>query len=140
MTLKLTPEQQTLIQAAHNAKEQSYSPYSGLQVGAALLASDGRTFTGCNVENASYSACICAERTAMSHAVSQGVRKFSSIAIVSSGPAILTACGVCLQFMSEFAPDLEMLLANNDNSQVHRTSLNEQFTSPPNLEHIRRHQ
>ncbi|MBR4279371.1 MAG: cytidine deaminase [Clostridia bacterium] len=107
-----------LIKMAENAANNAYSPYSGFKVGAALLARDGRVFCGCNIENGSYSATICAERVAMTKAVSEGVREFESIAIVGgiddfSKPCM--PCGVCRQFISEFCGgDFRLIFKNND--------------------------
>ncbi|MCR5216065.1 MAG: cytidine deaminase [Lachnospiraceae bacterium] len=97
---------QELIVASLAARKNSYSPYSHYRVGAALLSGDGRVFGGCNVENASYPACICAERTAMVKAVSEGVKDFAAIAITGGSEEIPTdyayPCGVCRQVMGEF--------------------------------------
>lgn len=104
-------EDRELIRAALEARKRSYSPYSHFQVGAALLAGDGRVFTGCNIENASYSATNCAERTAFFKAVSEGARDLRSIAIVGGAQgqepsALCPPCGVCRQVMMEFCiPD-----------------------------------
>ncbi len=109
-----------LIEEALKARTFSYSPYSGFQVGAALLAEDGQIFTGCNIENASYTPSNCAERTAFFKAVSQGVRGFEAIAIVG-GPKeeetldYCTPCGVCRQVMMEFCnPEtFQVIVARN---------------------------
>lgn len=90
-----------LIKAAKQAQALSYSPYSGFKVGAALLCKSGKVYTGCNIENASFSATVCAERTALFKAVSEGEREFSAIAIVGSTD-LCFPCGVCRQVMSEF--------------------------------------
>lgn len=95
-----------LIQIAQEALQFSYSPYSKFRVGAALLAEDGRVFTGCNIENAAYSPCICAERTAFAKAISEGVRRFKAIGVVCESAPGSWPCGVCRQFMSEFGPNL----------------------------------
>ncbi len=98
-----------LFQEAVLASENSYSAYSEFHVGAALLADDGQIFTGCNIENASFSLTICAERTAVFKAVSEGVTKFRAIAVAGSSgrdfsnPCI--PCGACLQVLSEFCDD-----------------------------------
>lgn len=97
----------SLIESALRAREISYSPYSGYQVGAALLTEDGAVYTGCNIENAAYSPTNCAERTAFFKAVSEGKRKFHAIAIVggNKGKEITGyayPCGVCRQVMMEF--------------------------------------
>lgn len=99
-----------LIKEAIDAREQSYSPYSHFAVGAALLAKDGRVFKGCNIENGAYGPSICAERTAIFKAVSEGVKEFDRIAVLG-GPAgenissYCPPCGVCRQVMSEFCKD-----------------------------------
>ncbi len=99
-----------LIQAAKQAMVTAYAPYSGYHVGAALLCADGTIYTGCNVENASYGATICAERTAFCKAVSEGKRDFTAIAIVGGkdrtpSEAVCSPCGVCRQVMREFCKD-----------------------------------
>ena len=96
-----------LIETAIEARKNSYSPYSHYRVGAALLASDGQVFSGCNIENAAYTPTNCAERTAFFKAVSEGIRDFTAIAIVGSpeGDEITQysyPCGVCRQVMMEF--------------------------------------
>ncbi len=102
-----------LIAKAIKAKELSYSPYSKFSVGAALLTADGKIYTGCNIENASFSPTVCAERTAFIKAVSQGEREFSAIAIVGDTDYI-TPCGVCRQFISEFCnKDFKIICAKD---------------------------
>lgn len=98
------------MRLARAALRHAHSPYSGVRVGAALLAADGRVFTGCNVENASYGLTICAERTAVARAVSEGARRFAAIAIASSTKEPLMPCGACRQTLQEFAPDLRVLV------------------------------
>ncbi len=106
-----------LAAAAIEARSASYSPYSGFAVGAALLAEDGRVFTGCNIENAAFSPTVCAERVALFKAVSEGARSFKALA-VSGGPAgkapasLCTPCGVCRQALSEFCrPGMPVICA-----------------------------
>ena len=106
--------EQNLVQKALEARKQSYAPYSGFHVGAALLCSDGTVYTGCNVENASYPCAICAERTAAVKAVSEGHRDFEAIAVAGSADEICTPCGLCRQFLYEFAPRLRVLCAGAD--------------------------
>ena len=106
-----------LINLAKEATKNSYSPYSKFKVGCALLAKDGRVFCGCNIENSSYSATICAERVAMSKAISEGATEFQKIAIVGgeddfSNPCM--PCGVCRQFISEFCKGDMLFLFEND--------------------------
>ena len=92
----------TLIRMASAAAKKAYCPYSKFRVGVALLTSNGKIFTGCNVENASYGLTICAERAAFSAAVAAGHRKFKAIAIVANGTSVPYPCGACRQVMSEF--------------------------------------
>ncbi|MDE7295385.1 MAG: cytidine deaminase [Oscillospiraceae bacterium] len=94
-----------LMRTAEEMSERAYAPYSGFKVGAAILSDDGRVFTGCNVENGSYGCCICAERTAAVKAVSEGALKFRAAAVANAGGGLTYPCGICLQFMSEFAED-----------------------------------
>ncbi len=109
---------ETLMQAARQAREQAYCPYSQFAVGAALLCRDGSIYTGCNVENGSYSLGICAERTAFCKAISDGRRQFTAIAVcggkVGTAPdAVTPPCGACRQVMAEFCDDaFEIVLAD----------------------------
>ncbi len=103
-----------LLEIADKAMENAYAPYSKFKVGAALLCSDGTVFTGCNIENASFGATNCAERTAIFKAVSEGYRDFEAIAIVSSGGGETYPCGICRQVMGEFAPKLRIILRNEN--------------------------
>ncbi len=102
-----------LVQMALDAQKNSYSPYSKYKVGAALLCEDGSVFTGCNIEVASYPCGICAERTAASKAISEGHIKFKKIAITGSSEITCTPCGMCRQFLYEFAPSLTLLCSDN---------------------------
>lgn len=106
-----------LLEAAKNAAKNSHCKYSGFRVGAALLTADGRVFTGCNIENVSYSLTVCAERTAVFKAVSEGVTEFKAIAIVGSSNGDFSKrcvpCGACLQVLSEFCGgDLAVILSD----------------------------
>ena len=108
-----------LVERAFAMLERSYVPYSHFPVGAALECADGTVFTGCNVENAAYGSTICAERTAVVKAVSEGHRgDFVRIAIVGSSTDYCWPCGACRQFLFEFAPDLECLVARGDHAYV----------------------
>ena len=91
-----------LVAKAKEALENSYSPYSHFAVGAALLSTDGQVFIGCNIENSSYGAAICAERTAAVKAVSEGAKHFKAIAVVCSTGEYAYPCGICRQFVGEF--------------------------------------
>ena len=103
------PDDGDLIAVARVAQENAYSPYSKVCVGAALVAADGRVFTGCNVENASLGLTQCAERAALSRAVAEGVRRFSAVVITSSFDDPLMPCGACRQVLREFAADLRVV-------------------------------
>ena len=98
-----------LIHKAIAAREFAYAPYSNFCVGAALLTKSGKIYTGCNVENAGYSATNCAERTAFFKAVSEGAREFTAIAIASRDAAPWP-CGACRQVLNEFAPNIRVLV------------------------------
>ncbi len=105
-------ELHTLISTAIAAAERAYIPYSHYPVGAALRATDGQVFTGCNIENASYPATICAERTALVKAVSEGVREFECIVVATRNAG--SPCGICRQMMYEFAPEMRLLIVDFD--------------------------
>ena len=102
-----------LVAKAKEAMQFSYSPYSKFKVGAALLASDGRVFTGCNIENASYGATNCAERTAVFKAVSEGATEFSAIAVAAE-KAMPWPCAICRQVLNEFAPNIRVIVVWGD--------------------------
>ena len=102
-----------LLDQAKSASEKAYAPYSGYKVGAALLCTDGTVFTGCNVENASYSLTICAERNAVFQAVASGHREFLALAIYVDGEMLFPPCGACRQVLAEFNPNLQILYANH---------------------------
>ncbi len=116
---------QELADLAWEARKNAYAPYSKFPVGAALLCGDGTVFTGCNVENAAYGSTICAERTALVKAVSQGRRDgFQAIAIVGGGDTPCWPCGACRQMLAEFAPGLRVIAAGGD-GVLHRAALDE---------------
>ena len=117
-----------LITKAIDSMQNSYSPYSEFKVGAALLTAEGEVYTGCNVENASYSMTICAERTAFLKAVSDNKRSFSKLAIIAGKHGVVSdytsPCGACLQVIREFCDDdFEIILAkSNDDYKVYKLS------------------
>jgi len=110
-----------LIEAALDARKYSYSPYSNFKVGAAVLASSGKIYTGTNIENASFPATICAERVAFTKALSEGEKDLRAVAITSSYDEFVFPCGVCRQFMVEFNPQLTVILAvSKDKYEIHK--------------------
>ena len=113
-----------LSSLAIKAREDSYSPYSGVRVGAALLAKSGKIYTGCNIENAAFSPTVCAERVAFFKAISEGERQFSAIAVVGGKrqdpPSFCAPCGICRQVMAEFCDsDFRILLGNSDKLEAY---------------------
>ncbi|KAF7313232.1 Cytidine deaminase [Mycena kentingensis (nom. inval.)] len=108
-------QRDSIIQAAFQAKSNSYSPYSAFPVGAALLAADGTIYKGANIENASYGGTICAERTALVKAVSEGTKSFIALAVTTNVADAISPCGFCRQFIREFCPqDMPILLIPGD--------------------------
>ncbi|KZV60420.1 cytidine deaminase [Peniophora sp. CONT] len=106
-----SPDRQRLIEAAISAKDGSYSPYSKFRVGAALLSADGQIIKGANIENASYGATVCAERTALVKAISEGTKDFVALVVTSDVDDIISPCGICRQFIRELcAFDMPILL------------------------------
>jgi cytidine deaminase len=102
-----------LIERAKEARIAAHAPYSSFEVGAALVSTDGRVFTGCNIENSAYGLSMCAERVAIFKAVSEGAREFTKIAVVTDTESLTPPCGCCRQMIWEFASDgTEVILAN----------------------------
>ncbi len=114
-----------LLALARSAREQAYAPYSNFLVGAALLTRDGRRFSGCNVENASYGLCNCAERTALFNAIAAGCRPgdFAAIAVVADTDAPVSPCGACRQVMAELCGDAMPVLLANLRGDTEQTSV-----------------
>ncbi len=100
-----------LMRAALEARENAYAPFSGFRVSAAVEDENGRVFTGCNVENATYGLTVCAERVAIWKGVSEGARRFRRL-VVAAGPKLATPCGACRQILWEFGGDMEVTLVN----------------------------
>jgi cytidine deaminase len=100
-----------LLRQAWETRDHAYAPYSNFAVGAALLSTDGRIFTGCNVENLSYGLTICAERVAVGSAIAAGTRDFLALVVVADTAIPISPCGACRQVLSEFG-DFPILLAN----------------------------
>lgn len=129
---------QELVQAAFAMHKFSYVPYSNFPVGAALLCEDGTVFTGCNVENAAYGPTICAERTALVKAVSEGrTSGFKALAIAGTGEDYCWPCGVCRQMLIEFAPDLKILVARGDGA-YQTTTLDQLLPHSFSPEHLKK--
>lgn len=110
---------QQLIEFALAVRRKAYAPYSKFLVGAALMTTDGTVFTGCNVENASYGLCICAERNVICAAVSAGYQSFQTI-VVAAVP-LATPCGACRQFLTEFGSEIEVISVNADQPRETKT-------------------
>ncbi len=106
-----------LVKHAVDARRNAYCPYSKIEVGAALQARDGRIFTGCNVENASFGMTWCAERTALVKAISEGSKDFLTMAVATSLPRAIMPCGACRQVLHEFAPDMRIIVVGSDGAR-----------------------
>ena len=107
-----------LILEAKKALKFAYAPYSHFKVGAALLTKSGKVYTGCNIENASYGATNCAERTAIFKAISEGEKEFEKMAVVSSKNIHTFPCGICRQVMAEFMPEGEVVFEDTRSIRV----------------------
>jgi cytidine deaminase len=101
-----------LINIAKRFKQKAYAPYSKFKVGAAILCRGGEVFGGCNIENASYGLTICAERCAVANAISKGKKDFIKICVVTDSEKFVYPCGACRQFLSEFNPDMEVIVCS----------------------------
>ncbi len=106
-----------LIDAAREVRERAHAPFSGFKVGAAIEDENGRVFTGCNVENATYGLSVCAERSAVLKAISEGAGKLKRIAVIADTDVLTPPCGACRQILWEFCGDAELILANLDGKQ-----------------------
>lgn len=114
-----------LLTLARTMRSKAYAPYSGYHVGAVVKCADGRVYTGCNIENASYGACLCAERAAIAAAVCDGNTQFLKIAISGSGVGLCTPCGICRQVIFEFSPDC-LVICGRENGSRSDDSVNRQ--------------
>jgi cytidine deaminase len=115
-------DRHTLVQQALAARKMAYVPYSKFPVGAALLSESGKVYLGCNIENAAYSLCNCAERTALFKAYSEGDLRYTAIAVVADTPNPVSPCGACRQVMAELCPpDMKVILANTKGDVMETT-------------------
>ena len=105
-----------LVAHAAAMRERAVAPYSHYHVGAALLGRNGKVYGGCNIESAAYPATLCAERAALACAVADGCTDFEKLAVIASGEALCTPCGICRQLLYEFAPDMAVLCCRGDQS------------------------
>jgi len=126
--------EQLLFDAAIEARKNAYAVYSGFKVGASVLTEDGQIFTGCNIENASFGATICAERVAIGAALSAGCRTIRTLLVVADYNQPISPCGICRQVIAEFGPEAVVLMANTK-GQIQSTSIDQllplQFVLPP---------
>lgn len=112
-----------LIEEAKKGRELAYVPYSKFQVGAAVLTENGSVYRGCNIENAAYSMCNCAERTALFKAYSEGERNFTMLAVIADTDQPVTPCGACRQVISELCPKDMKVILSNLKGNVHETTV-----------------
>jgi len=128
MSLALSPELERLIALAREVQKRAYAPYSRFLVGAALETRSGKLFSGCNVENATYGATICAERGAIMQMVAAGERELVRVAVVTDAPEPAMPCGICRQVLVEFGTDVEIACAVPSGVRV--LTLRELFPEP----------
>lgn len=126
---------QSLLEKAEEARKKSYSPYSRYPVGAALMAKDGTIYAGCNVENVSYGAALCAERNALGSAVADGQRDFTAIAIIGSHEDYTMPCGICRQVLSEF--HVPLIICGKSSKDYRTYTLGELFPSSFRAEELK---
>lgn len=114
-----------LVNQAIEARKQAYTPYSHFQVGAAVLTANEKVYLGCNIENASYGLCNCAERTAIFKAISEGEKEIAAIAVVGDTEGPISPCGACRQVIAEFATEDTIIILANLKGDVRETSIQE---------------
>lgn len=124
---RITAEDERLIGRAKEARLLAHAPYSNFDVGAALLSSDGRVYTGCNIENSTYGLTMCAERVAIFKAVSEGVREFSKVAVVADFSNPTPPCGCCRQMIWEFSGEAAEIILANLSGDVQKFQIKELF-------------
>ncbi len=133
---KLTSEtRQALIDIGNEARRRAYVPYSNYRVGAALRGKSGKIYTGVNIENAAYPVTVCAERTAVFKAVSEGEREFDAISVVTDNGG--SPCGSCRQVLAEFGLDIVVYIADGDGNLVQETSVRELLPGAFTPEHLK---
>lgn len=130
---ELPADLRELLDAACAVSRRAYAPYSGFHVGAAVRATDGTVYVGCNVENATYGATLCAERSAISGMIGAGRRAIAAVAVFADADDAAMPCGICRQVLAEFAHDAPIVVAGNRNFRVH--TLSEIFPAPFSLKH-----
>jgi cytidine deaminase len=118
-----------LVNVAKKASKFAYAPYSKFKVGAAILTSSGKIYSGANIENASYGLTVCAERVAIFKALSEGEKDFKSIAIYTKTKDFTKPCGACRQVLSEFNPNLSVIIVNNS-GKIKKTSISKLLPNP----------
>lgn len=118
-----------LIEEARQSREYAYVPYSKFKIGAALVAGDGRVFTGCNIENSTYALTLCAERVAISKAVSEGANRILRIAVVADSEKLISPCGCCRQTIWEFSNEITEVILANLSGRVEKISIADLFPS-----------
>lgn len=110
--IELTSDQAELVECARRVREHAYAPYSQFKVGAALRSTSGKIFVGCNVENASYGATICAERSAVVQMISAGEQRLHSVCVFTDAESLAMPCGMCRQVLAEFGLDVTVVVAS----------------------------
>lgn len=116
-------DKQALMQQAIEARKRAYVPYSRFPVGAALLTEEGKVYLGCNIENAAYSLCNCAERTALFKAFSEGDKNYKALAVAADTPKAVSPCGACRQVLAELCPPEMPVFLTNLNGDVWETTV-----------------
>jgi len=127
----------SLAKRAQAARKNSHSPYSGFRVGAALLSKTGKTFTGCNIEISTFALTICAERTAIFKAISEGSTKFRAIAIATDESGFTPPCGACRQVLMDLAGNIDIIITNR-RGEIRQYMLEELFPFPFGAENLKK--
>jgi len=112
------PDWDVLLKAAQSVLDNAYAPYSGIRVAAAVMTGSGQSYTGCNIENSSFSLTICAERSALFHALAHGEKKFLAMAVVTDSERVTSPCGSCRQVLAEFAIEMTVIFSNPQETKL----------------------